>query len=85
MNPAILILAVLLLLCGCGQEKSAPDELVEVKIITVHQHVSGWTDPFTNSLVERTDTHERIYLSAIYGQPGETVKIRITWGNTHWN
>ena len=80
----MLLLIAVLALAGC-LPRAESNELVEVKVISVHQHDGGWNDPFTNSVVERTDTHERFYITAIYGKPGEVIKLRLTWSITHWD
>jgi len=58
-------------MAGC-----AKNPLVEVKVIRIHHTSGGWNDSVGDwSLVERTDTHERLFLSTVYGEPGEVFKV----------
>ena len=68
MKTLALILA-LALCVGCSRV------LVTVRVIRIEHAIPGFSGHSDYTIVERTDTHERLLVVGIPGGPGETITI----------
>lgn len=82
---AIIMAAMVLAACGCGELVSDP---VEVRCIAVHiygdtMEKMGWlNERYTYMTVERLDTKERRNFKQIYGKTGDVFVIN--WNAEHY-
>lgn len=61
------------------QVQAATDRMVEVQIVRVHKHdpAHWFTDPFSNTTLERTDNHYRFELQGTgLGNPGDKFTMK---------
>ena len=69
---ALAVVGCVVLALGCGDKT-----LVTVKVIsTKYEYKGGFCEMFPHTVVERTDTHERVMIQGAWGGIGDTFAIQ---------